>query len=426
MVQAVTESRPLIEFRVHPGPQQDALASEADIVIFGGGVGGGKTWALLFSIIQYAQFSEFAAEIFRRTYPQLTMTGGVWPESFQLFPRIGGVANLADLRWTFPSGATVKFSHMQHPTDRLNWDGAQIPMIGWDQLESFEETQFWYLLSRNRAPRGGVRPWVFATCNPVPDTDATGGWLHRLVQWWIDPARGVAIPERSGTIRWVVRRDDTLHWAGTRDALLARHPERDPQGQLLYEPKSITFIASKLEDNPTLMQNDPGYLSRIMLMPFVERERLTGNWNVRPTAGSVFNRSWFTIVDAAPADARRVRYWDLAATEGAGDWTAGVKICKSSMGMYYVEHVIRGQWSAYHRNRVIRQTAESDGLEAVIWIPQDPGSGGKEAAEILLRELAGFTIRAETVTGNKITRAGPFASQAEAENVKLVRGEWNE
>jgi len=62
----------------------------------------------------------------------------------------------------------------------------------------------------------------------------------------------------------------------------------------------------------------------------------------------------------------------------------------------------------------------------MIWVPQDPGSGGKEAAEILLRELAGFIVRAETVTGDKVTRAGPFASQAEAENVKLVRGAWNE
>ena len=157
MASTAPEVRSITEFRVHPGPQQAALASDADIVIFSGAVGGGKTWALLLSMIQYAQVPEFAAEIFRRTYPQLTMTGGVWIESFQLFPRIGGVANLSDLRWTFPSGATVKFSHMQHPTDRLNWDGAQIPMIGWDQLESFDEAQFWYLLSRNRAPRGGPR-----------------------------------------------------------------------------------------------------------------------------------------------------------------------------------------------------------------------------------------------------------------------------
>ena len=413
------------EFRVHPGPQQAALASDADIVIFGGAVGGGKTWALLLSMIQYAQFPEFAAEIFRRTHPQLTMTGGAWPESFQLFPRIGGMANLSDLRWTFPSGATVKFSHMQHPTDRLNWDGAQIPMIGWDQLESFEDTQFWYLLSRNRSPRGGVRPWVFATCNPVPDTDATGGWLHRLVQWWIDPVRGLAIPERSGAIRWVVRRDDQLHWADTREALLARHSERDPHGQLLYEPKSITFIASKLDDNPTLTQNDPGYLSRIMLMPFVERERLLGNWNVRPTAGSVFNRSWFNIVDAAPADARRVRSWDKAGTEGGGAYSAGVRMARAG-GTYYVEDVVRGQWSAHQRNLVMRQVAEADGPEVTIWMETEPGSGGKESSQISIRELAGYSVHAETVTGDKVTRAHGLSAQAEAGNVKLVRGEWNE
>jgi len=384
-----------------------------------------NSWALLLTIIQYAQVPEFSAVIFRRTYGQLTMPGGLWPESFRLFPSMGGVVNLADFRWTFPSGATALFSHMEHPMDRFRWDGAQIPMIGWDQLESFSEEQFWYLPSCNRAPRGGVRPWMFATCNPVPDTDATGGWLHRLVQWWIDPASGRAIPERSGKARWVIRRDDALHWADSRSDLVARHPERTPEGALIYEPKSITFIASQLEDNPTLTHNDPGYLSRIMLMPFVERERLLGNWNVRPTAGSVFNRGWFDIVDAAPADARRVRSWDKAGTSGGGAYSAGVKMVRAG-GTYYVEDVIRGQWSPHQRNLVMRQVAEADGPEVTIWIETEPGSGGKESSQISIRELAGYSVHAETVTGDKVTRAQGLSAQAEAGNVKLVRGEWNE
>lgn len=121
----------------------------------------------------------------------------------------------------------------------------------------------------------------------------------------------------------------------------------------------------------------------------------------------------------------KVRYWDLAASQDSGDWTAGVRM-SSLAGIYYVEHVIRGQWSAHHRNKIIQQIAAFDGVHVMIWVPQDPGSGGKEAAEILLRELAGYIIRAEPVTGDKLSRAGPFAAQAEAGNVKLVRGQWNE
>jgi hypothetical protein len=61
-----------------------------------------------------------------------------------------------------------------------------------------------------------------------------------------------------------------------------------------------------------------------------------------------------------------------------------------------------------------------------VWVEQEPGSGGKESAENTIANLAGYTIRADKVTGDKITRAGPLAAQAEVGNVVLVRGAWNE
>src|SRR5207253_1292413 len=114
--------------------------------------------------------------------------------------------------WRFPSGAKIKFSHMQYEKDRLSWKSAQIPLICYDQLEEFTESQFWYLVSRNRSTCG-VAPYIRATCNPVPDDDEVGGWLCKLIAWWIDQETGYAIPERSGVIRWFVRRsDDKLEW----------------------------------------------------------------------------------------------------------------------------------------------------------------------------------------------------------------------
>lgn len=409
--------------RAQPGPQEQALASDADVVIFGGAAGGGKSWGLLLSVAQHAHLSTFAAEIFRRTYPELTATGGLWPESFRLFPHVRGVSNESNLRWRFPSGATVKFSHMQHASNRFDWKGAQIPCLLFDQLESFEETQFWYLLSRNRSPLPGLRPWAFGTCNPVPADDQTGGWLRRLIDWWIGPD-GFAIPERSGVVRWVVRRpsDDALVWFGDR-------PTADLAARTLgTEPKSVTFIRSRLEDNPGLLATDPGYRSRIMLLPLIERERLLGgNWDIRPAAGLVFDRAWFDVVEYPPAEARRVRYWDKGGSAGSGDWSAGVRIAvDDARGLYTVEDVVRGQWSALDRERVIRQTAEADGYEVAVWEEQEPGSGGKESAEATIRNLAGYAVRAERVTGDKLARAGGLAAQAEARNVRLVRGEWNE
>ena len=57
---------------------------------------------------------------------------------------------------------------------------------------------------------------------------------------------------------------------------------------------------------------------------------------------------------------------------------------------------------------------------------QEPGSGGKESAEFTIRNLAGYQIRAERVTGDKLTRAKPLAAQTEAGNVYLVAAAWNE
>ncbi len=150
----------------------------------------------------------------------------------------------------------------------------------------------------------------------------------------------------------------------------------------------------------------------------------------RAAEGNLFKREWFTkFVDAAPAQAWRVRYWDKAGTEGGGAFSSGVLMAKTAERMFYVEDVVRGQWSALDREAVIRQTAELDrqkhGDSVQIWVEQEGGSGGKESAENTIRNLAGFAVRADHVTGDKVTRSYPFQAQCEAGNVRLVRGPWN-
>jgi predicted phage terminase large subunit-like protein len=144
-----------------------------------------------------------------------------------------------------------------------------------------------------------------------------------------------------------------------------------------------------------------------------------------PPGGGMFQRDWFSIVNAAPADATRVRYWDKAGSENSGDYSAGVKLARDADGQFYIEDVVRGQWSALARERIMRQTAEMDGRNVAIGIEQEPGSGGLESAQASVRNLAGFQVKAEKVTGEKQVRAMPFAAQCEARNVKLVRGAWN-
>jgi predicted phage terminase large subunit-like protein len=147
----------------------------------------------------------------------------------------------------------------------------------------------------------------------------------------------------------------------------------------------------------------------------------------RPTlrSGSFFKVDKLEFVDAAPADARRCRGWDKAATQNDGDWTAGVKVVKGKDGLFYIEHVERGQWDTATRDSMIRQTAQLDGISVHQKGEQEPGSGGKESAENFIRMLAGFTVTNEKSTANKQERADPFSSQLNAGNVRIVKGDWN-
>ena len=139
----------------------------------------------------------------------------------------------------------------------------------------------------------------------------------------------------------------------------------------------------------------------------------------------MFKRAWFKIVKAAPANANRLRWWDKAATEGDGCFSVGVKMSKAADGMYYVEDVRRGQWSAGQRDSVMKQTASMDGKAVHIWTEQEPGSGGKESAQSTIKMLAGYVVKSEGSSGAKEVRAEPFAAQCEAGNVCLIEGPWN-
>jgi predicted phage terminase large subunit-like protein len=144
----------------------------------------------------------------------------------------------------------------------------------------------------------------------------------------------------------------------------------------------------------------------------------------RPREGNVFKREWFEFVDTVPEKGTTVRYWDKAATEGAGDWTAGVKMRRVD-STYYVLDVRRGQWAPGKRDGNIVQTANEDGKQVRQRTEQEPGASGKDAALAFVTMLQGYSAGATSVTGDKLIRAEPLASQAEAGNVKIVRGTWN-
>lgn len=141
--------------------------------------------------------------------------------------------------------------------------------------------------------------------------------------------------------------------------------------------------------------------------------------------GDLFKVTSIETVDAVPTEARRIRYWDKAGTEGGdGAETAGVLMAKYE-GIFYVEDVVHGRYSAYEREKIIRMTAERDGVKVHVWQEQEPGSGGKESAELTVKNLVGFSVFTERVSGSKELRAEPFAAQVEASNVRIKKADWN-
>lgn len=409
----------------NPGPQAQFFdTTDVDIVIYGGQAGGGKTFGLLVEPLRHVHNRRFGAVIFRRELTRITNEGGMWDEALDLYvPRGASPRQSPRMEFRWPSGAKVQFGHLEHEQTKLAWSGGQIALLGFDQLEEFLEGQFWFLLGRNRT-KCGIAPYVRATCNPVPPEDPVGGWLAKLIQWWWDPDTGYPIASRAGVVRWFVRIKEEIRWAKTRQAaadLAFEHGVPADEAELM--PKSLTFIPASVDDNPRL---DPSYKGTLLALTLVDRERLArGNWKIRPQAGLVFNRAWFPIVDARPAQCVSVRGWDKAGSKGKGDHSSGGR-CDYADGVYYLSDLVRGQWSYGERETVIGQVADADGEEVETWLEQEPGAGGKESAERSVLSLAGHDVHAEPARGSKLVRAKPLAAQAEVGNVKLVRGDWNE
>jgi len=409
--------------RPQRGRQEMFLASSADIAIYGGAAGGGKTFALLMEPLYHISNPNFGAVIFRQSYPQIMNEGGLWDESFEIYPHVRPTPSpkTGTLEWVFRSGARVSFRHMGREATKIDYQGAQIPMIGWDQLEQFTAGQFFFMLSRNRSTCG-VRPYIRGTANPQP------GWLAEFLDWWI-AEDGYARLDRIGKVRHFIRAGDSIMWG---DA--AADLQETYNGERV-EPKSVCFIPASIYDNPALLRKDPGYLSNLMALGEVDRLRLLGdrerggNWRVRES-GKKFKRSWFEVVDCAPAsyDAL-VRFWDMAATEAKKgtdpDWTVGALVGIKD-GIWYIVDVRRDRATPHNTERLVRATAMEDGYGVTVRMEEEGGSSGKSMIDNYARKvLIGFDFAGVRSTGSKEVRANPVSAAAEAGNVRVVRGKWN-
>lgn len=284
------------------GFQENFARSNADIVIGGGAAGVGKTFALLMEPLYYYQNPKFGGVYFRRTTPEITAEGALWDEANNIYSRtVGGKPLSNSLTWRFPvpkgarRGAKIQFSHLEREQDKYRHKGAQYNFIAFDELTSFTETQFWYLLSRNRSV-SGIRPFVRATTNPQ-----TEGWVKSFISWWLYPDdypqesdAGFPIPERNGKKRYLFKQGSTRIWGDTRDDVIdqARTISEVPPEKLIDLIKSVTFVGGSIYDNKELLTVDPGYLGNLSALPEDERAmQLDGCWKYRSGLHDLFNYS---------------------------------------------------------------------------------------------------------------------------------------
>jgi hypothetical protein len=253
----------------HPGPQQNFCSRGEYEVLYGGAAGGGKTDCLIMESTRHIGFSDYKAILFRRTFPQLQE---VIDRTREYYPLLGGEYRASDHRWTFPGGATIKLGHMAESDSHYNYLGDEFQFIGFDEAGQFIPKQLIYLHSRCRSTNPNIPLRVRYGSNP-------GGPAHA----WLKERFRIGIVEPFTTIY-----DD-----------------------LTGLPR--VFIPAKIADNPTLTENDPNYVLRLMQLPEIERMRLLdGIWDA--FEGQMFselNRDIHGFDDELPME------WE---SFGAFDW----------------------------------------------------------------------------------------------------------
>ena len=407
--------------------QEMFLNSDATITIAGGAAGSGKTYTSLLIALKFMQHPRATGVIFRRTSKMLTAPGSIWHEAIGLYSQIYPDLRIRsrELEIIFPNGALLKFSHMQHENNKFDHKGGQYSLVIFDEATDFTEDMIVYLLSRMRNAYVDYKPQMFCMTNPDYNS-----FLREWIQdYYLDPNTGIPIPERTGDKRYFFRQGNTMLWYNTLAEAEAAHGTGDESGI-----SSFTFIGATCRDNPPLLKAQPDYISRLMSLPRVERERLLdGSWFARLENAGLWKREWVQLVDHPNGRARkRIRAWDFAFTKPSEqnqnpDWTRGVLISKDNNNLYTVEDVVSIRDRVHEVEKLVFETAISDGQDVIISIPLDPAAAAGAYARDLQRRLAemGFMVKLTKPVKSKITRFAPFSSITQAGFVHVVKGNWN-
>jgi predicted phage terminase large subunit-like protein len=387
------EQEALLEVTIYDNPyiphepfekQVEFLLLDCEEAMYGGQAGGGKSDALLMAALQYVEVPEYAALILRRSYKDLSLPGALMDRSHAWLRHTDAHWNNIDHTWTFPSGATLTFGHLQHNNSMYQYQGSELQFVAFDELTQFTEQMYLYLFSRTRRLEGSAIPIrIRSASNP-------GGLGHQ----------------------WVRQR---FIFEG--------------------EEKGRPFIPSSFRENPYIDRNQ--YEKALDKLDWITRRQLKhGDWYANPFGG-LFLREWFEKVKPIgqlPKLKRLCRFWDLASTKVSKqnadpDWTAGALLGIDDNNICYIIDIQHMRGTPLEVEQLIVQTAREDSAKyghVEIRMEEEGGSSGKIVTDHYSRKvLSGYDFKGVRATGSKEDRAKPFSAYAEKGYVTLIEGLWH-
>jgi len=262
MPQPPKKPSPQVRLALHR-QQAKALTCPATEILFGGAAGGGKSYLIRVAAIHYClAVPGLQAYIFRRGFQDLQLNHmqgpGGFPELLAPMVNAGKVQIVQDQIRFLETGSTIHLCHLQYTKSLSKYQGAEIHLLLMDELTHFTEHQYRYLRARVRI--GGLKipnkytgqiPRIISGSNP-------GGVGHHWVkETFVD--RGAMKPVRT-------------------------HKKEGGMVRI--------YIPARVEDNPSLLENDPDYLDRLEGLgdPNLIRAMREGDWDV--VAGAMFGGTW--------------------------------------------------------------------------------------------------------------------------------------
>lgn len=371
-----------LDHRIPTEPQAALYMCGRMHVLFGGARGGAKSEGILVGGLMFADLPGHSGLIVRRHYTDLTKSNALINRSKKWLWGRGAKWNEQTHCWTFPSGYELFFGALDRPEDFEHHRGSEVQYLGTDEAGQFTDEEMGLLttcLRRSAKSVIPIRDWRASN----PDGPGEEALYREFVEPW-----------ENGT----------------------------------QQPDHM-YIPADVYSNPNVNQDYVQMLER--LPPLLREKHLHGRWMLK-SEGKYFKGDKFQVIelaDAPPEFEAIARCWDLAATEPSEaypdpDWTKG-GLFGLHHGKWYILDIVGCRKRHHDVRQLIQATAERDGREILIVIPQDPGQAGKGQHDEYRDLLAGYEVRRYVPPSNKEIMARPVSASVDAGDVYMVRAPWN-